>query len=105
MALRALSRRSSKNSLQVAPLTFDLRMTASEWKASRTVIDFNVCADSSLSIGGIRHQQHRATYHEKSRDYCRGKELKPRPAYRLSYSCTCHYNSIALGVDAYYFLH
>jgi hypothetical protein len=75
MALRALSRRSSENTLQVAPLTFNLRMAAAEREASRTVIDFNVCADSSLSIGGIRHQQCRAAYHEKSGDDCRGKEL------------------------------
>ena len=101
MALRTLCRRSSENTLQVAPLTFNLRMAAAEWEAGRTVIDFDISADSPLSSSDIRHQQHRAAYHKNSSNYCRRKELKPRSAYRLSHACTYHCSSIALSVAAY----
>ena len=42
MALHTLSRRSSKNALQMAPLAHNLRVTAAEREAGAAVIDFNV---------------------------------------------------------------
>jgi hypothetical protein len=54
VALHTLRRRSSKNALQVAPLTYDLRMAAAEREASAAVIDFNICADTPLGKSGIR---------------------------------------------------
>ena len=60
MALHTLRRRSSKNTLQVAPLAHHLRVTATEREAGAAVIDLNVRADTSLGGRGIRHQQHHA---------------------------------------------
>jgi hypothetical protein len=86
VALHTLRRRSSENALQVAPLTHDLRMAAAEREASAAVIDFNICADTPLGKSGIRHQQGRATYRQKSSNNCPGKEPTSHPASQL-----CHF--------------
>jgi hypothetical protein len=87
VALHTLRRRSSKNALQVAPLTHDLRMTAAEREASAAVIDFNICADTPLGKSGIRRQQSRATYRQKSTNNCPGKEPTSCPAKHSTHSC------------------
>jgi hypothetical protein len=48
VALHTLRRRSSENALQVAPLTYHLRMAATEREAGAAVIDFDICADTPL---------------------------------------------------------
>jgi hypothetical protein len=86
MALHTLRRRSSKYALQVASLARDLRVTAAELEAGAAVIDFNIRADTSLGRSGIRHQQHRAAYRQKSGNDCPGKEPMSCPASQLNHS-------------------
>jgi len=90
MTLRTLRRGSTKDALKVAPLAHDLRVPAGERKSRRTVIDFDVCADTSLGRSGIRHQQHRAAYRQKPGNNCPGKEPTSCPASQLSHSYICH---------------
>jgi hypothetical protein len=59
MALHALRRRSSKNSLQVAPLAHDLRVTAAEREAGAAVIDFDV-GTVCTALGRCLARQHEA---------------------------------------------
>ena len=94
MALHALRRRSSKNALQVAPLTHDLRMAPAEREASAAVIDFNICADTPLGKSGIRRQQGQAEYRQKSSNNCPGKEPASCPTIRL-----CHFVSATEHID------
>ncbi len=57
MALHALRRRSSKNSLQVAPLAHDLRMPAAEREAGAAVVDFDVgTTRTTLGLCLVRQQ-------------------------------------------------
>jgi hypothetical protein len=93
VALHTLRRRSSKNALQVAPLTHDLRMAAAEREASAAVIDFNICADTPLGKNGIRRQQGRAAYRQKSSNNCPGNEPTSYPASQLRHFCICHWST------------
>ena len=67
----------------MAPLTHNLRMAAAEREASAAVIDFNICADTPLGKSGIRRQQGRAAYRQKSSNNCPGKEPTSCPATQL----------------------
>ena len=86
MTLRTLRGGSTKDALKVAPLAHDLRMAAAERKSRRTVIDFDVCADTSLGRSSIRQQQHRAAYRQKPGNNRPGKEPMSCPASQLSHS-------------------
>ena len=66
MALHTLRRRAAKNALQVAPLTYHLRMAAAERETGAAVIDFDIRADTPLGKSGIRRQQSKAAYRQKS---------------------------------------
>lgn len=88
MALHTLRRCSSENTLQVAPLTHDLRMAAAERETGTAVIDFNICADTPLGKNGIRRQQGRAAHRQKSSNNCPGNEPTSHPAIQL-----CHFVS------------
>ena len=59
MALHTLRRRSSKNALQMAPLARNLRVTATERKASAAVIDFDVGTTGTI-LGRCLARQHEA---------------------------------------------
>ena len=80
MALHTLRGGSSKDTLKVAALTVHLRMPAGEREAGAAVIDFNVCADTSLGRRGIRHQQYRAACHQNPGNNRPGKEPMSCPA-------------------------
>jgi hypothetical protein len=95
MALHTLCRRSSKNALQVAPLTRDLRVAPAEREAGTAVIDFDIRADTPLGRSGIRHQQDRAAYRQKPGNNCPDKEPTSWPARQLSHSCICHCGTFA----------
>jgi hypothetical protein len=57
MALHTLSRCSSKNALQVTPLTHDLRMAAAEREAGAAVVDFDIgTTRTTLGLCLVRQQ-------------------------------------------------
>lgn len=87
MALHTLRGGPSIDALNVTALTIDLGMATAERETGAAVIDFNVCADTSLGQRGIRHQQHRAAYREKPGNNCPGKEAMSRPPSQLNHSC------------------
>ena len=77
----------------MAPLTHDLRMATAEREASTAVIDFNICADTPLGKSGIRRQQGRAAYRQKSGGNCPGNEPTSCPASQLRHLCICHWST------------
>jgi hypothetical protein len=88
MALHTLRRRSSKDTLQMAPLAHDLRVAATEREAGAAVIDFDIRADTSLGRSGIRHQQRRAADRQKPGNNCPDKEPTSCPASQLGHSAS-----------------
>jgi hypothetical protein len=88
VALHTLRRRAAKNALQMAPLTHNLRMAAAERETGAAVIDFDIRADTPLGKSGIRRQQGKAAYRQKSSSNCPDKKPASCPANQL-----CHFVS------------
>lgn len=88
VALHTLGWSSPKDTLEVAALTVDLRVAPAEREAGAAVIDFDARAATSLGRCGLRHQQHRAAYHQKHGNNCPGKDPMSCQARDPDHSCT-----------------